>query len=287
MRLIKRFSACALAVLLFGAAALRASAANVYTVIDGFAFDINEGAAVIHEYRGSGNSPAIPAALLDAPVTRIDSSAFFNQENLTKVSFEDAVNLRTIGSNAFFGCKGLESVAVPDCVTEISFGAFQGCSALTELKLSDSLKEIAEQTFYGCASLSEVAIPDSVQRIGAFAFGSCSELKEIWIPDSVTEIDRTAFRGDTNTLIYCLKGSYAAEYAAEKRIPYVFAGDVNGDRDINIMDVTVIQQYLAELYTLGDAALITADVNGDGIIDIGDATHLQMYLAEQDVKLGK
>ena len=40
MRLIKRFSACALAVLLFGAAALRASAANVYTVIDGFAFDI-------------------------------------------------------------------------------------------------------------------------------------------------------------------------------------------------------------------------------------------------------
>lgn len=67
----------------------------------------------------------------------------------------------------------------------------------------------------------------------------------------------------------------------------MFAGDVNGDRDINIMDVTVIQQYLAELYTLGDAALITADVNGDGIIDIGDATHLQMYLAEQDVKLGK
>ena len=68
--------------------------------------------------------------------------------------------------------------------------------------------------------------------------------------------------------------------------PYIL-GDVNGDGEVNIEDVTFIQLYLAELINLDEAHLLAADINQDGEPDISDATHLQMYLAEfEGVVLG-
>lgn len=65
-------------------------------------------------------------------------------------------------------------------------------------------------------------------------------------------------------------------------------GDTNLDGTIDILDVTAIQCYLAELETISDEQIALADTNGDGEIDIADATHLQMYLAEfDDIVLGK
>ena len=57
-------------------------------------------------------------------------------------------------------------------------------------------------------------------------------------------------------------------------------GDVNGDEEITISDVTLLQQYLADLETLDALGLAAADANGDGIINISDATHIQKYIAE-------
>ena len=287
MKHFRQLAASATAVFVLAAAALHANAAAVYSVIDGFAFDIRDGGAVIHEYRGSSHAPSIPESLLDAPVTRIDGSAFFGQESLTAVSFENAVNLQTIGSNAFYNCKALTSVSLPDQVTEVAFGAFQGCSALTDVELSGSMTAIAAQTFDGCESLANVTVPRSVQRIGAYAFGGCTALTTVWIPDSVTEISATAFEGDANVLLYCQQGSCAEAYAVEHELPYVLAGDVNGDRTVNINDVTAIQCYLAEIDSLSDEALLAADTDGDGELAIADASRLQMYLAEYDVKLGR
>ena len=64
-------------------------------------------------------------------------------------------------------------------------------------------------------------------------------------------------------------------------------GDVTGDGNITISDVTAIQCHVAELELLTEEQLSAADTNGDGEINIADATHLQMYLAEYDVVLGK
>ena len=83
------------------------------------------------------------------------------------------------------------------------------------------------------------------------------------------------------------KGYRRMAYAVEHELPYVLAGDVNGDRTVNINDVTAIQCYLAEIDSLSDEALLAADTDGDGELAIADASRLQMYLAEYDVKLGR
>jgi alpha-amylase len=56
-------------------------------------------------------------------------------------------------------------------------------------------------------------------------------------------------------------------------------GDVNGDGEITIEDVTNIQKHIAALTVLTGANLTAGDVDGDGEISIADATLIQKYIA--------
>lgn len=92
--------------------------------------------------------------------------------------------------------------------------------------------------------------------------------------------------GEANIIAETENGARAI-CKVEVTIP-VILGDVNGDENINIYDVTTIQRYLVELETFNENQLALADTNGDGEVDIADATYLQMYLAEFDgIVLGK
>ncbi|MCQ2514512.1 MAG: dockerin type I domain-containing protein [Ruminococcus sp.] len=55
-------------------------------------------------------------------------------------------------------------------------------------------------------------------------------------------------------------------------------GDVNLDGNINVEDITLIQQYLVGLENLTEKQLVLADVDGSGIVNIKDATTIQKYL---------
>ena len=57
------------------------------------------------------------------------------------------------------------------------------------------------------------------------------------------------------------------------------AGDVDGDGEITILDVTNIQRMLASMKTLTDAELAASDYDGDEDISILDCTRIQRVLA--------
>ena len=98
-----------------------------------------------------------------------------------------------IADGAFFDCKNLTSVIIPDSVTKISENAFGHCDSLTEIVIPDSVTSIGAIAFSGCGSLTAIDIPESVKYIGSSAFHSCGNLKSIVIPDGVTKIDRHMF----------------------------------------------------------------------------------------------
>ena len=56
------------------------------------------------------------------------------------------------------------------------------------------------------------------------------------------------------------------------------AGDISGDGEVDLKDVTVLRRYLAGGYgvTVQEAAL---DINRDGAIDLKDVTYLRRALA--------
>ena len=101
----------------------------------------------------------------------------------------------SIGDNAFFGCRALQSVTIPDSVTKIGDCAFEKCTGLQSVTIPNSVTKIDYGVFNRCNNLQSVTIPNSVTKIGGAAFKDCSGLQSITIPDGVTEIGRKAFWG--------------------------------------------------------------------------------------------
>ena len=84
--------------------------------------------------------------------------------------------------------------------------AFAVCTSLESITLPESVTEIGDCAFSRCVSLKSVAIPDSVTKIGLRAFAECTSLESITLPESVTEIGEEVFIGcDSLTTIYCTK----------------------------------------------------------------------------------
>ena len=89
-----------------------------------------------------------------------------------------------IGPDAFNGCTGLQSVALP--VHEHADELGHTVLGLTVLRRG---------TFAGCSSLAEVVLPASVREIHTFAFYSCTALVSITVPAGVSvvsEVSRSA-----------------------------------------------------------------------------------------------
>lgn len=111
--------------------------------------------------------------------------------------------VRRIGHAAFYDCKDLKAIYIPDSVTYIANQVFEGCTNLTSIVVAkgnpvyDS-RENCNAIIYtasntlevGCASTT---IPSSVTSIGHGAFNH-SLIKSIVIPKGVTKIDRNPFR---------------------------------------------------------------------------------------------
>ena len=109
--------------------------------------------------------------------------------------------VRIICNNAFFCCRSLTDIVIPDSVTSIGDKAFYRCSSLTSFVIPNGVTRIGNGAFLGCSSLKEVAIPNSVTSIGDGAFASCRSLFNIVIHDGVTSIGDGAFWGCSSFLI--------------------------------------------------------------------------------------
>ena len=70
--------------------------------------------------------------------------------------------------------KDVESVVIPEGVTEIGGCAFKGCKSLSSVEIPSSVTAIGERAFWYCTSLTSVEIPSSVTEIGAKAFKGCN-----------------------------------------------------------------------------------------------------------------
>ncbi len=135
----------------------------------------------------------IPSKYNGLPVSKIGYMAFWKCKSITSVEIPDSVI--DIGGYAFGGCSSLSEITIPDCVTHIGGDGFAGCTSLTYIELPDGITSLSYNIFRECTSLTDVTIPDSVTTICGSAFKGCTSLTEITIPNSVTTIEDSAFLG--------------------------------------------------------------------------------------------
>lgn len=112
----------------------------------------------------------------------------------TVIYNEVTYNVVRIYSYAFFGCKSLTSVTIPNSITSIGEYAFRSCTSLTTIDIPNTVTSLGEGVFYECSGLTSIEIPDGVTNIKSWSFSLCSGLTSFTIPNSVTNIGEEAFK---------------------------------------------------------------------------------------------
>ena len=123
--------------------------------------------------------------------------AFYECKSLRGIIIPDGVV--SIGSCAFYNDVHMESVTIPSSVTEIRTHAFYNCAGelTVNCNIPDAYKKNSYDTYgtgaFVGSKFTKVLIGENVSSIGARAFEDCKSLTSITIPNSVTLIGKRAF----------------------------------------------------------------------------------------------
>ena len=173
--------------------------ASASVEIDGIFYNLNaedQTAEVTHGKKKYLGDIVIPILIsyenTEYSVTSIGEKAFYGCKGLASVTIPNSVT--SIEECAFSYCEGLTSISIPNSVTSIKYSAFFGCTGLTSLNIPNSLTRIEYSAFQACSGLTSVTIPNSVTTIEQAAFANCSSLTSITIPNSVTNVKSWAFQ---------------------------------------------------------------------------------------------
>jgi hypothetical protein len=172
-----------------------------------YTYTINNGTVTIKKYTGSGGAVVITNLIAGLPVTSIGTNAFYWCTTVTSVAIPSGVT--SIGATAFYNCTSLTNVAIPDSVISIGDEAFLRCSSLASLTIPNSIISIGNSAFYNCASLTSVTIPKSVTSIGSGPFTYCSSLVSINVETGnphYSSVEGVLFDKNQNTLVQYLGG---------------------------------------------------------------------------------
>ena len=124
--------------------------------------------------------------------------AFWGCKYVTAVFLPQSI--RSIGESAFYGCKSVRTIVGLDQIESVERSAFRNCESLSgvvEMPLSFGPR-IPDWLFAGCAELTGYYFHTSVRYVGRSSFSGCSKLRYFYpngsvMPGNIYHIDSCAF----------------------------------------------------------------------------------------------
>ena len=110
------------------------------------------------------------------------------------IDVEIASGFITIYYQVFYKCWCLQSVKIPNTITEIQNESFKYCYNLNSINIPNSTVRILNNAFEKCKSLKKIIIPNSVTSIGSYAFIDCDNLKDIIIDGDISRFGAGTFQ---------------------------------------------------------------------------------------------
>lgn len=127
--------------------------------------------------------------------TEMEAGAFSERQDIRHVTIPGGMT--KIADNSF-ECSSLESISLPDELTEIGVLAFYKCNNIEQLDLPPNMKRIGAGAFNMLLNLKEIHFPEGLLEIGSSAFCDCCALTNVKIPDSLEVVGGGAFRDCDN-----------------------------------------------------------------------------------------
>ena len=170
-------------------------------------------------------------------------------------------------------------------VVGIDDGAFEDCYELTSVVIGDAVETIGEEAFQGCTGLTSVTIGSNVTSIGAKAFNYCNALQTVTcrgiVPPVMANSNCFSSASYNHATLVVPRKAFETYQATDYwyRFAYVECwgsagpGDVDGNGNINVKDVSILISYLLGNNVDGFDEEY-ADLNGNGRVDIGDVSAL-------------
>lgn len=155
-----------------------------------YTYTITDNMATITGFSGEPVFIDIPEIIDGCRVTEIRDNAFYECSTLKNVTIPETVE--KIGHHAFYAC-ALESIVIPNSVTEIGMGCFCGNSTLISASVSENISELPQSCFRSCTNLKNIVIPQNVTDIGDFCFSGCTALSSVSLSENVRNIGDCAF----------------------------------------------------------------------------------------------
>ena len=125
--------------------------------------------------------------------TSINEEAYKGWYNLESIYLPDG--LTEIPYMALAECISLKTINIPSMVEYIDRRAFENCRKLNEVHFAEdgALTEIGDWAFYNCHNLQDLIVPEGVTKVGDAAFFNCTYLTELTLPSTLISVSDNGF----------------------------------------------------------------------------------------------
>lgn len=121
-------------------------------------------------FRNAFTSSQISEITIPDSVEIIDDAAFASRISLEHVYFSEGNKLMVVGSNAFYGCKALKQIILPDSVEHMKSKLFKN-SGIEAFTYPDNAKLVVEDDLFVNCQIKDVTVPKALyEQKGIFYF---------------------------------------------------------------------------------------------------------------------
>ncbi len=150
---------------------------------------IENGTYCVTGYQGDEAHVVVPERVNGAPVTVLFDKLFRGHPEIETIKIPDTVT--DLGEFVFDGCEKLRHIDLPSGLICLWGNTFARCG-IEEIVLPDTLAVLPPFAFKECKNLRKVVCGTGMKKIHAWAFGGCEKLTEV-VHDPSVEISSEAF----------------------------------------------------------------------------------------------
>lgn len=241
---------------------------------DAFLYELNpDDTATITEYLGSDDEITFPSEIDGYKVTAIGENILATWDS---VYYKD--------NNSYHKIK---SVIIENGITTIKSNAFYNCRDLSYVSLPDTLAEMGTDAFWGCVSLTDITVPKNAE-IGGSGLGETIDF-DTYSPDS----DSNFYKYNGDTIIRGYENSSAQTYARLHHLKFIPLDNETTDPTEETMPTITSETTesttettpitISESTTINEPTehTLIGDVDLNDIVELADLTMLSKCLLNE------